>query len=90
MDFNLLKEYERVVTLKGEIFGVNLNFLDLDDLDNIQQLSYDLGIEDYLTDYDLEPLYNSDYDKIEEIYETWCQEIVKATEKIEKIIMNNG
>lgn len=90
MDFTLLKEYERIVTLKGEIFRVNLNFLDLDDLDSIQQLSYDLGIEDYLTDYNLESLYNSNYDKIEEIYETWCQEIVRATEEIEKKIMNNG
>ena len=81
---NLLKEFELVITLKGEIFRINLNFLDKEDLENIAELAFDLGIDNYLTYYNLEPIYNSQYDKIKNIYNQWCKDIIKIFEKLEK------
>ena len=70
----LLKEFELVITLKSEIFRVNLNFLDINNLE----------LDNYLTYYDLESIYNSEYDKIENIYNQWCEDIIKIFEKLEK------
>lgn len=80
----LLKEFELVVTLKSEIFRVNLNFLDISNLEQIEELAIDLEIDNYLTYYDLESIYNSEYDKIENIYNQWCEDIIKIFEKLEK------
>lgn len=80
----LLKEFELVVTLKSEIFRVNLNFLDINNLEQIQELAIDLEIDNYLTYYDLESIYNSEYDKIENIYNQWCEDIIKIFKKLEK------
>ena len=75
-----LVEFELIITLKAKIFDVNLNFLDKEDLEDIQDLAYDLGIEDYLTYFDLEPMYNSQYDEVKMIYNKWCDDIYNAYE----------
>lgn len=80
----LLKEFELIVTLKAEIFRVNLNFLDKCNLEQIAELAEDMGIDKYLTDYDLEPIYNFQYDKIKCIYNQWCDDIIIAFREIEK------
>ena len=81
---NLLNEFELIVSLKTKIFDINLNFLDLEDLMEIEEIAYDSGLEDILTDYDLESIYNSEYDKIEEIYKQWCQDVFNAFDNIYK------
>lgn len=81
---SLLNDFELIVSLKTKIFDVNLNFLDLEDLMEIEEIAYDSGLEDVLTDYDLENIYNSEYDKIEEIYQQWCQDIFDAFDNIYK------
>lgn len=79
MSFEMdLIEFELIIILKTEIFRVNLNFLDKLDLQQIEEIAYDLGIESYLTYYDLKPLYNADYEKEQEIYKQWCDDITKA------------
>lgn len=87
IDKYLLKDFERVVELKSEIFRVDLNFLDLGDLETIQEYEADLGLE-VLTYFDLEEVYNSDYDKIEGIYKQWCDEIFEETKRLKTIIDN--
>lgn len=87
MDKYLLKDFERITELKSEIFRVDLNFLDLGDLETIQEYEADLGLE-VLTYFDLEEIYNSNYDKIEEIYKQWCNEILEETKRLKTIIDN--
>lgn len=78
----MLINFELIITLKREIFRVNLNYLDKGDLEGINELAYDLGIEEYLTYYDLDDIYNSEYDKIKEIYNQWCMDIMEIFEKV--------
>lgn len=78
----MLINFELIVSLKGEIFRVNLNYLDKGDLESINELAYDLGIEEYLTYYDLDDIYNSEYDRIKEIYNQWCIDIMEIFEKV--------
>lgn len=77
----LLGDFERIVILKTEIFRVNSNLLSLEDLEQIQECEYDLNM-DILTYYDLDNVYNSDYDKVDEIYKKWCDEIIVAFNNI--------
>ena len=79
-----LIEFELIVTLKGKIFDVNLNYLDTLDLVLIEELAIDLGIDNILTYYDLEPIYESEYEKVECIYKQWCKDIIDAYESIAK------
>lgn len=79
-----LIEFELIVTLKGKIFDVNLNYLDTLDLVQIEELAIDLGIDNLLTYYDLEPIYESEYEKVECIYKQWCEDIIDAYEGIIK------
>lgn len=72
----MLIEFELIISLKTEIFRVNLNFLDKGDLETIEEAMYDMGLEEYFTEYDIEGLYNSNYDEIEEIYEQWSNEVI--------------
>lgn len=83
MDKDLV-EFELIVTLKGKIFGVNLNYLDTLDLAQIEELSVDLGISNYLTYYDLDDVYESNYNKIQCIYKQWCDDITSAYKNIAK------
>lgn len=83
MDRDIL-EFELIVTLKSEIFRVNLNFLDMADLNMIEELAIELGINNYLTYYDLESIYNSEYDKVKYIYKQWSKDILIAYENIVK------
>ena len=69
----LINEFETIIILKTIVFDVNLNFLDLDDLNKIQYAAYDMDID--ITDYNLDDVYNSDYDKIESIYNIWREEV---------------
>lgn len=78
----MLIDFELIITLKEEIFRVDLNYLDKGDLENIDELAYDLGIEDYLTYYDLDDIYNSEYDKIKKIHNQWCIDIMTKFEKV--------
>jgi len=79
----MLLNFELIAILKTEIFRVNLNFLDKGDLEEIEEVMYDMGLEKYFTDYDLESLYNSDYDKIKEIYEQWSDEVLDLFDNIQ-------
>ena len=87
MNKYLLKDFERIVELKSEIFGIDLNFLDLGDLERIQEYEADLELE-ILTYFDLDEIYNSEYDKIEEIYNQWCDEITEEVNRFKKEISN--
>ena len=60
MNKYLLKDFERIVELKSEIFGIDLNFLDLGDLEKIQEYEADLELE-ILTYFDLDEIYNSEW-----------------------------
>ena len=85
MDRELL-EFELIVTLKAKIFDINLNFLDIVDLVLIEELAIDLGIDNILTYYDLEPIYDSEYEKVECIYKQWCEDIMyKYVNIVEKL-----
>lgn len=77
-----IAELERVTILKTEIVRIDLNFLDKINLEEIAEIAYDLGIEEYLTEFDIESLYNSEYDKLCEIYEQWYDDILNAFENI--------
>jgi hypothetical protein len=79
----MLLNFKLITILKTEIFRVNLNFLDKGDLEEIKEVMYDMGLEKYFTDYDLESLYNSDYDKIKEIYEQWSDEVLDLFDDIQ-------
>lgn len=79
----MLIDFELIIILKTEICRVNLNFLDKGDLEEIEEVMYDMGLEEHFTDYDLEGLYNSNYDKIEEIYEQWKDEVILLFDDIQ-------
>lgn len=80
---NNLRELERITTVKAIICDVDLNFLDISDLEEIQELFYDLGIEEYFTDYDLEEIYDFEFDEMESIYQKWYDEVIIAFNNIE-------
>ena len=75
---NLLRDFELIVTLKTEIFRVDLNFLSINDLLVIEECALRLGLDEYLTHIDLESIYDFEYDKVERIYKQWCDDILKV------------
>lgn len=85
----LLEDFERIIILKTLIFDIDLNFLDLESLEKIDIEAYQLEIENF-PQYDLEGMYNSQYDEIEEIYKVYKKFITteywRLKRKIEKLI----
>lgn len=77
-----IAELERITILKTEIVRIDLNFLDKENLEEIEEIAYDLGIEEYLTEFNIEGLYNSEYDKLCIIYKQWYNDILNAFENI--------
>ena len=69
----LLYKFESIMVLQTIIDHVDLNFLDKSDLENIEEIAYDLDIE--LTEFNIEGLYNSQYEAIEHIYNTWQNDV---------------
>ena len=85
----LLGDFERIIILKTLIFDIDLNFLDLESLEKIDIEAYQLEIENF-PQYDLEDMYNSQYDKIKEIFENYKKfvttEYWRLKRKIENLI----
>ena len=77
-----IAELERITILKTEIVRIDLNFLDKENLEEIEEIAYDLEIEEYLTEFNIEDLYNSEYDKLCTIYKQWYNDILNAFENI--------
>lgn len=75
---NLLKDFELIVILKTEIFRVDLNFLSKNDLLVIEECALGLGLDEYLTYFDLESIYDFEYDEVKKIYKQWCDDIIKV------------
>ena len=72
---DLLRKFEDIIIVRTIIFDVNLNFLCLDDLTKISDIAYECKID--LNHIDLlEGMYNSQYDKIRDIYDEWREDIV--------------
>ena len=83
----LLGDFERIIILKTLIFDIDLNFLDLESLEKIDIEAYQLEIENF-PKYDLEDMYNSQYDEIQEIYEVYKKFITTEYWRLKRKIEN--
>lgn len=70
---NLVSQFENLIALKAIMDNVDLNFIDTGDLENIANCAIDLGID--IEDYDIDDIYNSEYDRIYDIYIEWFDDI---------------
>lgn len=80
-----INEFERLVILKTVVCDVDLNFLDIGDLEKIDEYAYDMEIE--LPEADLEGLYNFQFDEIKNIYNSWKDYIFKRYEEIKEELL---
>lgn len=84
---SLLGDFERIIILKTLVFDIDLNFLDLEDLEKIDMAAYDMQIDNF-PQYDLEGMYNSQYDEIQDIYEDYKKFTLNEFTKIKREIEN--
>lgn len=80
-----LEKLERMLILRTIICEIDLNFLDVSDLEKILYTADELEIG--LKPYDVEGLYNSEYDKIKEIYTKWKNDIIERYQKMRNIFI---
>lgn len=80
-----LKKLERMLILRTIICEVDMNYLDKADLENILYAADELKVG--LKPVDLDDIYNSEYDRIKEIYCDWKNDIVERYEKMRNIFM---
>ena len=77
----LLIEFEGIVILRTIVRDVNLNFLCKEDLEHIEDVAYELGIElplniidpedDEIIITSLEDFYDSQYEMVKKVFECW-------------------
>lgn len=84
---SLLGDFERIIILKTLIYDIDLNFLDLEDLEKIDIEAYQLEIENF-PQYDLEGMYNSQYDEIQEIFENYKKFVTMKYWRLKREIEN--
>lgn len=70
---DLLSKFEKVIVLKTLMEDIDLNFIGVDDLEEIDLYAEELGIG--LEYIDLDDYYNSDYDGIIDVYDKWFENI---------------
>ena len=70
---NLVSQFENLITLKAIMDDIDLNFIDTGDLENIVNCAIDLDID--IEDYDIDDIYNSEYDRIYDIYIEWFEDV---------------
>ena len=84
---DLLRKFEDIIIVRTIIFDVNLNFLCLDDLNKIADIADECKID--LNHIDLlEDMYNSEYDKIRDIYDEWREDVVYMYNDIKNELLN--
>lgn len=71
--FDLLCKFENIVVLKTIMDSIDLNFIGTEDLEKIADDAENLGID--LNCIDLDNIYNSEYDLIEDIYREWFDDV---------------
>ena len=76
---------ERMISLKAIIFNTDLNYLSVENLRDIQEYANKVGVT--LAPADLDSIYNSETDKIHEIYKMWCDDITYRFKIIKDIIL---
>lgn len=71
--FDLLCKFENIIVLKTIMDSIDLNFIGTEDLERIADDAENLGID--LNCIDLDNIYNSEYDLIEDIYREWFDDV---------------
>lgn len=71
--FDLLCKFENIVVLKTIMDSIDLNFIGTEDLERIADDAENLGID--LNCIDLDNIYDSEYDLIEDIYKEWFDDV---------------
>lgn len=71
--FDLLCKFENIVVLKTIMDSIDLNFIGTEDLERIADDAENLGID--LNCIDLDNIYDSEYDLIEDIYTEWFDDV---------------
>lgn len=86
--FDLLCKFENIVVLKTIMDSIDLNFIGTEDLERIADDAENLGID--LNCIDLDNIYDSEYDLIEDIYREWFDDVntmyLDIKEKLLKLI----
>lgn len=71
--YDLLCEFESLVVLKTIMDSVDMNFIGIGDLEEIDGYAKELGID---TKYvDLESMYNFEIDSILDVYNDWYENV---------------
>lgn len=71
--FDLLCKFENIIVLKTIMDSIDLNFIGTEDLERIADDAENLGID--LNCIDLDNIYDSEYDLIEDIYREWFDDV---------------
>ena len=71
--YDLLCEFESLIVLKTIMDSVDMNFIGIGDLEEIDGYAKELGID---TKYvDLESMYNFEIDSILDVYNDWYENV---------------
>ena len=71
--YDLLCEFESLIVLKTIMDSVDMNFIRIGDLEEIDGYAKELGID---TKYvDLESMYNPEIDSILDVYNDWYENV---------------
>ncbi len=86
-NFEILNDFERIIILKTLIYDIDLCFLDLEDLEKIDYEAYQLNIKNF-PKHDLDNLYNSQFEDIENIFEEYKNFVINEYSRIKREIEN--
>lgn len=71
--YDLLCKFEDIIVMKTIMDNIDLNFIGVEDLEEIAGYAEELGIE--IDCVNLDDIYNSEYDLITDIYYTWYENV---------------
>ena len=81
-----LELFEKAIVLRTICAGIDLNFCGVDDLQDVDIAAQEMGIE--LPEYDFDNYYNSDYEDLVDIQQSYMETINKICEDLRKDILN--
>ena len=81
----MLNKFKNSILFYAEVNSIDLNFLDNQDLENIESAAYQLQIA--ISGFDLEK-YKNNTDMLYFIFETWQKEAQIAMEVAEQVLKN--
>lgn len=89
----IFENFENIFLVKTVIGNINLNFLTKNDLEDIDEIAYELDIELPLNEVEsLEDFYDFEYEKVSKIYNDWYEyinnEYVSLKEELFKLALN--